>query len=112
MTELGYTIARKTHDIGLLISLASINPARAKAFVAGDDARRAEDAVVFAAMGETLRQLSANRFHMDGGYDKMLFRFSDPDFPLQVLAPYAGPSQEDYERFAASLPPYWRTARG
>ena len=32
-------IARRTHDVGLLASISTVNYARAKAYVAGDDAR-------------------------------------------------------------------------
>ena len=108
MTEMGYAIARRTHDVGFLISLASVNPARAKAFVAGDDARRAADVAEFAVMGATLKELSANRYHIDGAFDKMLFRVSDPEFPLRLLPPYASATEEDFAKFLAALPPGWR----
>jgi dihydrodipicolinate synthase/N-acetylneuraminate lyase len=107
ITEMGYAIARRTHDVGFLISLASVNPARAKAFVAGDDARRAADVADFIVMGAKLRELSAGRYHIDGAYDKMLFRVSDPTFPLRLLPPYAGASEEDFARFVAALPAGW-----
>ena len=110
LTEMGYAIARRTHDVGLLISLASVNPARAKAFVAGDDARRAADVADFAAMGATLKELSAGRYHIDGAFDKMLFRVSDPQFPLRLLPPYAGATEEDFARFRAALPHGWLPA--
>lgn len=112
LTEIGYAIARRTHDVGFLISLASVNPARAKAFVAGDDARRAADVADFAAMGATLKELSAGKYHIDGAYDKMLFRVSDPSFPLRLLPPYAGASEEDFARFLAALPAGWRPDSG
>ena len=108
ITEFGYTIARRTHDVGLLISLASVNPVRAKAFVAGDDARREADVADFYAMGATLKELAADRFHLDGAYDKMLFRVSDPTFPLRLLPPYAHATEADFARFFAALPPGWR----
>jgi hypothetical protein len=107
ITEMGYAIARRTHDVGFLISLASVNPARAKAFVAGDDARRAADVADFSVMGAKLRELSAGRYHIDGAYDKMLFRVSDPTFPLRLLPPYTGASEEDFARFVAALPAGW-----
>lgn len=106
-TEFGYAIARRTHDVGLLISLASVNPARAKAFVAGDDARRTADVPDLRAMVATLRELSAGRFHIDGAFDKMLFRVSDPAFPLRLLPPYATATEEDFNRFLAALPAGW-----
>lgn len=108
ITEKGYAIARRTHDVGLLISLASVNPTRAKAFVAGDDAQRAADVADFSVMGATLKELSADRFHIDGAYDKMLFRVTDPTFPLRLLPPYASATEEDFRRFLAALPAGWR----
>lgn len=109
-TEMGYAIARRTHEVGFLISLASVNPARARAFVAGNDARRTADIVEIKAMFTTLMELSAGRFHIDSAYDKMLFRVSDPEFPLRLLPPYAGATEEDFARFLAALPAGWRPA--
>lgn len=107
-TEFGYAIARRTHDVGFLISLASVNYARAKAFVAGDDARRTADVADFTAMGATLKELSAaGGFHIDGAFDKMLFRCADPAFPLRLLPPYATASEDDFKRFRAALPAGW-----
>lgn len=107
-TEMGYAIARRTHETGLLISLASVNYRRAKQFVAGTDAQREADVADFRAMGATLQTISANRFHIDGAYDKMLFRMSDPAFPLRLLPPYAHATDEDFARFKAALPAGWR----
>lgn len=107
-TEMGYAIARRTHEVGFLVSLASINPARAKAFVSGDDARRAADVAEMTAILANLMKLSANRFHIDSAYDKMLFRVADRDFPLRLLPPYAGATKEDFASFLAALPPGWR----
>ncbi len=108
ITEKGYAIARRTHDVGLLISLASVHPERAKAFVAGDDARRDADVADFNAMVAVLKELAADRFHIDGAYDKMLFRVSDPTFPVRLLPPYASATDADFARFLAALPAGWR----
>lgn len=107
-TEMGYAIARRTHETGFLISLASVNPRRAKQFVAGDNAQRAADVQDFHAMAAALREVTANRFHIDGAYDKMLFRMSDPTFPLRLLPPYAYATEAEFERFKAALPAGWR----
>lgn len=106
-TEFGYAIARRTHDVGFLISLASVNYARARAFVAGDDARRTADVADLRAMVATLREISNGRFHIDGAFDKMLFRVSDPAFPLRLLPPYATATEEEFNRFRAALPAGW-----
>ena len=107
ITEMGYAIARKTHDLGLLISLATIHPERAKRFVAGTDAQRAADL-------EELKQVVAglkaagDKFHIDGAYDKMLYRLTDPAFPLRLLPPYASATEDDFAKFRAAIPPGWR----
>lgn len=110
-TEFGYTIARRTHDVGLLISLASINPQRAKAFVAGDDAHRVATGTELRQIRATLGELAANRFHIDGAYDKLLFRVTDRMFPLRLLPPYASATEADFDRFLHSLPASWRRDR-
>ena len=108
-TEFGHAIARRTHDVGLLASISPVNYARAKAYVAGDDARRAADVPELRAMVAALMKLSVNRFHIDGAYDKMLFRVSDRDFPLRLLPPYVAATEEDFAQFLAALPAGWRT---
>lgn len=107
ITERGYAIARRTHDVGLLISLASIHPGRARRFVEGTDADRAADLVDLGLALEGLK-LAGDRFHIDGAYDKMLYRMTDPDFPLRLLPPYTYATEEDFERFKAAVPRGWR----
>ena len=111
LTEMGYTIARRTHEVGFLISLASVNPVRAKAFVAGDDAQRVADVADFHAMAATIKELSAGKYHIDGAFDKMLFRVTDRTFPLRLLPPYAYASDADFDRFLAALPAGWGPAK-
>jgi len=106
-TERGYVEARRHGDCGLLISLASVNPARAKELVAGDDATRTRLLEGIRAMGAKLKEISAGRYHIDGAFDKMLFRVSDPTFPLRLLPPYQGATEEDFSAFRAALPPAW-----
>lgn len=108
ITEMGYAIARRTHDVGLLISLATVNPEQAKAFVAGDDARRASDVTDFTMMGGKLKELASGRYHIDGAFDKMLYRVTDRSFPLRLLPPYASATEGDFEQFLAAIPPRWR----
>jgi len=107
-TERGYVEARKLGPCGLLISLASVNPAQAKAFVAGDDAFRQQAFEGIQAMGKKLKEINAGRYHIDGAFDKMLFRVSDPAFPLRLLPPYEGASETDFAAFRAAIPAEWR----
>ena len=66
-TEFGHAIARRTHDVGLLASISTVNYARAKAYVAGDDARRAADMGIDAIMisNHGGRQLDGSRSPFD-----------------------------------------------
>jgi dihydrodipicolinate synthase/N-acetylneuraminate lyase len=110
LTETGYAIARRTtREVGLLISLASLNARRAHAFVAGDDARREADLAELLAIAGKMAEVAAGRFHIDGAYDKMLFRTIDPTFPLRLLPPYASATEEEHARFADAVPPGWRS---
>ena len=110
LTEFGYAAARRTHGVGLLASLTTVNYARAHAFVAGDDARRTADVAELRTMVAALIAAAAGRFHIDGAYDKMLFRVTNPGFPLRLLPPYATATEEDFARFVAALPPGWAPA--
>jgi dihydrodipicolinate synthase/N-acetylneuraminate lyase len=109
-TEFGYAIARrKTADIGLLISLATANHDRAHEFVNSDDAARDIAVAELRQMGMSLREISSGRFHIDGAFDKMLYRLSDPSFPLRLLPPYSTATDADFDRFRAALPARWRS---
>ena len=110
ITEMGYALARRTHDLGLLISLASIHPQRAKAFVAGSDAQRTADVEDFKAMAVGLKS-PGDSYHIDGAFDKMLYRMTDPGFPLRLLPPYAYATEEDFARFRAAIPAGWVRSR-
>lgn len=107
--EPGFELARRTHDVGLLVSLAAINFERARAYVEGDAARRAADIAELRGILATLFEIAKDRFHIDGAYDKLLFRMNDPAFPLRLLPPYAAATEEECDRFRAALPAGWRT---
>ena len=108
-TEAGYTDGRKIGDCGFLISMASMHYGRAREFVEGDDRLRQEFAAEFRAMGPLLMEKSSQgRFHIDGAYDKMLFRVNNPWFPLRLLPPYQGCSDDAFAEFRAALPARWK----
>jgi dihydrodipicolinate synthase/N-acetylneuraminate lyase len=110
-TEAGYAVARRLGgNCGLLISLSSVNPKLALEYVAGNDQRRAELTQGIQAILAALRQVAGERFHIDGGYDKLLWSVHDPDFPLRLLPPYEGPRPGDAALFRRSLPLDWLPA--
>lgn len=107
-TEFGYAIARQKTDVGLLISLATANYARAHEFVRGDTAAREAVLPELRAMLATLREIATGHFHIDGAFDKMLYRLSAPSFPLRLLPPYSTASEADFARFRDALPARWK----
>lgn len=109
--ERGYPEARRLGDCGYLISIGAVHPARTREYVAADDARRAELFEGILAMSRTLRELAAGRWHMDGAYDKLLHKVSDPEFPLRLLPPYQGATEEDWAAFRVAIPSEWRRER-
>lgn len=108
-TEFGYAIARRQGaDVGLLISLASAHYGAAQAFVAGTDEQRDEAVRELRQIVAGLKEVASGRFHIDGAFDKMLFRLNSPGFPLRLLPPYASASEADFARWQAGLPARWR----
>lgn len=107
-TERGYVEARRLGPCGLLISLASVHHGKARAFVQADDATRAAMFQSLQGVGRGLKEVSAGRFHIDGAFDKMLYRVNDPAFPLRLLPPYVGADGADFEAFRNGLPADWR----
>ena len=107
-TERGYVEARKHGACGLLISVATVHYERAKRFVAADDAARAEAFQSLQGVGKRLKEVCAGRYHIDGAFDKLLYKVSDPAFPLRLLPPYQGASEADFIAFREGLPPEWR----
>jgi hypothetical protein len=52
----------------------------------------------FQAMGTELWAQPAPGPHMDGAYDKMLVKLGMlPEFPLRLLSPYQGFTEDDYQ---------------
>ena len=41
--------------------------------------------------------------HIDAAFDKMLWRLHDERFPLRLLPPYRGASDEGFRRFAEAV---------
>jgi dihydrodipicolinate synthase/N-acetylneuraminate lyase len=107
-TERGYVEARRRGECGLLISLASVHPARAREFVAADEATRQRMLEEILGIGRALKEACGGRYHIDGAFDKMLFRVSDRSFPLRLLPPYLGATAADFDTFLAALPDAWR----
>lgn len=106
-TEAMYSYASLVGPAGFLVSIASVHPRLAREYF---DAGVARDADALMAICAELLDLSAELRravgpgpHMDGAFDKVFARMRDPRFPLALLPPYQGTSDDAYEAFRAAL---------
>ena len=105
VTEFNYAKLRDQSEVGFLISIASVDFAMAKRFFA---ARGQE----LAAMARDLKQMHDALVaavgtagpRIDGAYDKLFCRSLDPEFPLRLLPPYEGSTEETWQAFKAAIP--------
>lgn len=106
-TEPSFAYGSLMGECGFLISIASINPALAREYfnagASGDVARLIPLQKELQAMTEHLLSVVGNEAHMDGAYDKIFCKFHRADFPLRLLPPYNGVSDETFARFADIL---------
>jgi dihydrodipicolinate synthase/N-acetylneuraminate lyase len=90
-------------ECSLLASYAELAPTKTRALF---EAGRARDvATLFELSHEVQRMQTAlwaapvSRPHMDGAFDKMLVKLGMlPDFPLRLLSPYLGYTDDDFRR--------------
>lgn len=106
-TEYGFAYGSLIGECGLLISLAAMNwKAAHRFFEAG---RRQEAAPLLAtqremmSIGRELAGIVGAQAHMDGAYDKLLWKLHDERFPLRLLPPYEAADESCFERLSAAL---------
>ena len=106
-TEPGFAYSSLLGESGLLISVASSNPARAheyfKAGVTGDTKTLMALQKELIAMTNELMNAVGTGAHMDGAYDKIFCKLHQPDFPLRLLPPYTSSSDEAFAQYANAL---------
>jgi dihydrodipicolinate synthase/N-acetylneuraminate lyase len=106
-TELGFYLGAPLGECGLLASIAASNPARARDyFQAGveRDAPRLLDLYRdLAGMMDAIRRAAGGIGLTDGAYDKIIAKVSEPEFPLRLLPPYQGGTDEGYRGYIAEL---------
>jgi dihydrodipicolinate synthase/N-acetylneuraminate lyase len=105
LNETGYAHGCLIGECGLLGSLVVLNWKQGLAFF---EAGRRRDVEVLLPMLHEMNALMRDMLgvtggtaHMDGAYDKMFCRLHDRQFPIRLLPPYVGFSDETWERFAA-----------
>lgn len=93
-------------SVGLLATMAELTPRRCRELF---DAGAARDVATLFTLQTQLEQLGTDIWsvgskapHMDGAYDKMLTKLGMlPDFPLRLLSPYQGFTDDDYRAMKA-----------
>ncbi|MBL8848865.1 MAG: dihydrodipicolinate synthase family protein [Planctomycetaceae bacterium] len=106
LTETGFVYGSLVGEVGLLISLAATNWSSAHAFF---EAGRRRDAATLVEQQQELTGIlqallsGGGKAHMDGAFDKMLWKLHDARFPLRLLPPYVAASEEGFAAFRAAL---------
>jgi dihydrodipicolinate synthase/N-acetylneuraminate lyase len=117
-TETGYGYASQIGECGLLISIASVHFVEAKRYF--EAGQRGDSAALLRGQQELLGMISdivaldRNEAHMDGAYDKVFCKIHDPEFPLCLLSPYAGLSDETFRKIVTLIQskyPRWNSAK-
>jgi dihydrodipicolinate synthase/N-acetylneuraminate lyase len=106
LNERGFVYGSMIGECGLLISLATLNLTTGQHYFA---AGRARDMPTLLSLERELSEIAREfmkclgETHIDGAYDKALWRLHDPRFPLRLLPPYHGLDAEAVERFRTWL---------
>jgi dihydrodipicolinate synthase/N-acetylneuraminate lyase len=104
--EAGFVYASQLGECGLLASLGTNATACRDFFEAG---RRRDLATLLsmhaeiAAIFEELSAAVGPAEHIDGAYDKLLWKVCDERFPLRLLPPYIGATDAAFQRFSGFL---------
>jgi Dihydrodipicolinate synthetase family len=107
-TEIGYALVRDEYEVGLLASACLTNLGLARRYfeARGEELRRLAEEVQ--AIDELLAEVADDEVHIDGAFDKLIYKLHDPEFPLRMLPPYRGNSDAAFARFRERLPARWR----
>lgn len=119
MTEQDFAFGSLFGSLGLLLSMGSLCPERTRRFFAAaqrhDLAAVREGARDFSALAELIHASVKPHAHMDGAYDKLYAKAALPGFPLRLLPPYEGASNEDFASLMEKLrnrAPHWLPDNG
>jgi dihydrodipicolinate synthase/N-acetylneuraminate lyase len=101
MGEANFPHGSMSGECSLLASYAELSPHMTRRLF---EAGRARDVATLFSLQHAFQQLGDDLWaqpapgpHMDGAYDKMLVKLGMmPDFPLRLLSPYQGFTEDDY----------------
>ncbi|HBP39199.1 MAG TPA: hypothetical protein DD640_10780 [Clostridiales bacterium] len=112
LTEQGFAEGSLQGDFGLLLSVASSRMSQAHRY---HQAGLQRDAGTLKTMQQELGRMVQELIHcvgnrIDGGYDKIFCKIMNRDFPLRLLPPYQGATDQAFEqycRFLSQQLPHW-----
>ena len=107
LTETGFAYGSLIGECGLLASVATTNWQSATRFF---EAGQRRDAAALVAMHQELSALTRDlvavagpSVHIDGAFDKLLWKLHDGRFPLRLLPPYASADESCGDRLATLI---------
>jgi dihydrodipicolinate synthase/N-acetylneuraminate lyase len=107
LNETGYAYGSQLGAVGLLISVAAASFAAGKRYFAAGQKRRFAELLArqeeLAALSHAMIALGISEAHIDGAYDKLLYKLHDPAFPLRMLPPYHGIRDATFRKVAAMI---------
>ena len=109
-TEMNYARVRDQYECGYLISLGIINFTRARQFFQARGKALQGFKEELEEIHRVLLQAVGAANIIDGGYDKLIYKVCDPDFPLHLLPPYQGAEEKAYLQFVERMPEEWKAA--
>ncbi|MEO7297978.1 MAG: dihydrodipicolinate synthase family protein [Verrucomicrobiota bacterium] len=109
ITDPGYALMRDEFECGLLASLALCHLEMGRQFFTSRGTELHKFGKEIDQLLELICQAVGPDSHMDGAYDKLIYKLHDPDFPLRLLPPYLAPEEDRFHFFRDHLPANWRT---
>jgi dihydrodipicolinate synthase/N-acetylneuraminate lyase len=106
VNETGYVYASQVGECGLLASIATNHTACRAFFEAGrrrDWPTLLELHAEISQLIDALVRAAGPDCHIDPAFDKMLWKLQDERFPLRLLPPYQGASDEGFRRFVEAV---------
>ena len=106
VSENGYVYASQIGECGLLASVATNHAACRAFFEAGqrrDLPKLLELHSEISQLIDALTRAAGPNCHIDPAFDKMLWKLQDERFPLRLLPPYQGSTDEGFRQFAEAV---------
>jgi dihydrodipicolinate synthase/N-acetylneuraminate lyase len=99
-TETGFAYGSQLGECGFLVSVASVHFDQAKRYF---EAGQHKDLKALhrqqrelSEMIDEIVALGRSEAHMDGAFDKVFCKIHDPEFPLRLLPPYSGLTEQTF----------------